>query len=356
MDKAYKEKVVSAVLKPADNHKYLKPLLVICAGVVLFMCFVFGYLASNRKRFSSLAIILMLFTVGSSFSFPVFSEGMNEVTQDGKNGEGAVREGTEDYDYELKLASESDIRPEDVEILDDDDVLEGYEDAELHGMENADGYTLDDILEGNMQYSDRTRATDRAEEEVVFDKDDWRLVLINKQHPIPEDYEFTLGTIKGGMKCDERILGDLIAMFQAAKEDGINLEVRSPYRDMSRQEMLFGKKIKLYMDRGMSYMEAYSYASRAVTVPGASEHQIGLAIDITSDTYKTLTEGFADTRAGKWLAEHSCEYGFIVRYPLGKEYITGIEYEPWHFRYVGVDAATAITQQGLCLEEFVEGL
>ena len=150
MDKAYKEKVVSAVLKPADNHKYLKPLLVICVGVILFMCFVFGYLASNRKRFSSLAIILMLFTVGSSFSFPVFSEGMSEVTQDGKNGEGAVREGTEDYDYELKLASESDIRPEDVEILDDDDVLEGYEDAELHGMENADGYTLDDILEGNM--------------------------------------------------------------------------------------------------------------------------------------------------------------------------------------------------------------
>jgi len=353
MEKTFKEKVLSAFLESAKKHKCLKPLMILCAVVILFVCSVFEYLASNGKRFASLAVILMLFTVGSSFSFPVFSEGMYEMTEEHEKD---AAKHQNDYDSQLKLASEAEIRPEDVEILDDDDVLEGYEDAELHGIEDMDGYSLDDILEENMQYSDRTQTSGTAGEEVVFDKEDWRLVLINKQHPIPEDYEFTLGTIKGSMKCDERIIGDLIAMFQAAKEDGINLEVRSPYRDLSRQEMLFGKKIKLYMDRGMSYMEAYSYASRAVTVPGASEHQIGLAIDITSDTYKTLTEGFADTQAGKWLAEHSCEYGFIVRYPLGKEYITGIEYEPWHFRYVGVDAAMAITEQGLCLEEFIEGL
>lgn len=356
MEKTFKEKVLSAFLEPAKKHKCLKPLMLLCAAVILFVCSIFEYLASNGKRFASLAVILMLFTVGSSFSFPVFSEGMNEMaeeTEENIKSAGKLQNG---YDSQLKLASEADIRPEDVEILDDDDVLEGYEDAELHGMEDAAGYSLDDILEENRQYSNRTQSSGTAGEEVVFDKEDWRLVLINKQHPIPEDYEFTLGTIKGSMKCDERIIGDLIAMFQAAKEDGVNLEVRSPYRDMSRQEMLFGKKIKLYMDKGMSYMEAYSYASRAVTVPGASEHQIGLAIDITSDTYKTLTAGFADTKAGKWLAEHSCEYGFIVRYPLGKEYITGIEYEPWHFRYVGVDAAMAITEQGLCLEEFIEGL
>ena len=110
------------------------------------------------------------------------------------------------------------------------------------------------------------------------------------------------------------------------------------------------------MKKGMSYMEAYSLASQIVMVPGASEHQLGLAIDINCDTYTSLDEGFADTEAGKWLAAHCYEYGFILRYPLGKEYITGVEYEPWHFRYVGKEAATVISEQGICLEEFIEGL
>ncbi len=355
MDKTWKEKVLSTFLKPAKKHKCLKPLMMICAAVALFPYSIFAYLASNGKRFASLIVILMFFTVSSSFSFPVFSEETNETESEEKVQE-AMLDNTAGYDSQLAIADEDSILPEDVQILDDDDVLDGYEDAELHGMEDADKYTLDEILEGNIQYSNRVHETKSAGEEVSFDKDDWRLVLINKQHPIPADYTFTLGIIKGSMKCDERIIGDLLAMFQAAKEDGINLVVCSPYRDMSRQEMLFDRKIKKYMAKGMSYMEAYSYASQAVTVPGASEHQIGLAIDIVCDTYKELEEGFADTEAGKWLAEHSCEYGFILRYPRGKEYITGIEFEPWHFRYVGVDAAMAITEQGLCLEEFVEDL
>ncbi len=143
-------------------------------------------------------------------------------------------------------------------------------------------------------------------------------------------------------------------MLQDAKEQGINLAIRSPYRDLSRQEYLFNRKIDRYMNGGMSYMDAYKAASQSVTVPGASEHQMGLALDITSDTYYTLNEAFADTKEGQWLAEHSCEYGFILRYPKGKEYITSIGFEPWHFRYVGVDAATVITQNGLTLEEFWE--
>jgi len=103
-------------------------------------------------------------------------------------------------------------------------------------------------------------------------------------------------------------------------------------------------------------MEAYTLASQIVMVPGASEHQLGLALDITSDTYIELLQGFADTEAGKWLAEHCCEYGFVLRYPLGKEDITGVEYEPWHFRYVGKEAATVMTEEGICLEEFMDRL
>ena len=103
-------------------------------------------------------------------------------------------------------------------------------------------------------------------------------------------------------------------------------------------------------------MDAYKTTAQAVTVPGASEHQIGLALDIICDSYSTLDAGFGDTEAGQWLAEHSCEYGFILRYPEGKEYITSIEYEPWHFRYVGKEAATQITKEEITLEEFVESL
>ena len=99
-------------------------------------------------------------------------------------------------------------------------------------------------------------------------------------------------------------------------------------------------------------MDAYNLASQAVTVPGSSEHQIGLAVDIITADYTSLDEGFGDTPAGKWLAENSCKYGFILRYPQGKEEITSIEYEPWHFRYVGTEAATVITENDICLEEF----
>ena len=248
------------------------------------------------------------------------------------------------------------------------EVSEIYGEQALAGNEAEEGYahgeadyevnsiSIDDILSGN---SISENNLESSEEEAELTKDDWRLVLINKQHSIPDDYTFTFGSIhtqKGGMRFDERIIPDLLKMLKAAKEDGINLEIRSPYRDMNRQVYLFNKKIKEYMQQGMSYMDAYAVSSRTVTVPGASEHQIGLALDMTCDTHIGLTKSFGETEAGKWLAEHGCEYGFIVRYPEGKEYVTGIEYEPWHLRYVGVEAATIITREGITLEEFVASL
>ena len=262
------------------------------------------------------------------------------------------------YDSQVKLAEENKITIENQD-LSEEEMSEEYEETGQHGTEDADKYTLDELLEEKSEYTELAGTKEEStvtDEEYVFDKDDWRLILVNKQHPVPEDYIVELETIKGNMKCDARIISDLIAMFQAADADGVNLAVCSPYRDLNRQEWLFERKIKSYMKKGMSYMEAYSLASQIVMVPGASEHQLGLAIDINCDTYTSLDEGFADTEAGKWLAAHCYEYGFILRYPLGKEYITGVEYEPWHFRYVGKEAATAISEQGICLEEFIEGL
>ncbi len=214
---------------------------------------------------------------------------------------------------------------------------------------------LDDILEANEAKEQTSAVTDETVEQKLT-ADDWRLLLVNKQHPVPENYTFTPGKITGNMKCDARIIDDLMAMMEAAKADGINLMVCSPYRDYNRQTVLFNRKIDYYMNKGYSYLEAYKISSITVTVPGASEHQIGLALDIVSDTYPYLEIEFGETQAGKWLNKHSCEYGFILRYPLGKEYITGIQYEPWHFRYVGKEAATAIMSQGITLEEFLEDL
>ena len=216
--------------------------------------------------------------------------------------------------------------------------------------------SLDDLIAQKEEIVTEANEVDQAVVVNTFHKDSWNLLLVNKQHPIPEDYTFTLGTIKGSMQCDERIITPLTDMFAAAKEDGINLIVCSPYRDITRQEYLFDRKMKNYLNTGYSYMDAYKTASITVTVPGASEHQVGLAVDIISDKYNALNEGFGETDAGIWLKEHSADYGFILRYPKGKEDITGIQYEPWHFRYVGKDAALIIMQQDIALEEFIDRL
>lgn len=246
---------------------------------------------------------------------------------------------------------------EDVETIEDEDLLTEEEKEDFGDVDETEMFTLDDVMETNSSLSGEklTESTEVTGEMDIhsFDRSDWKLILINKQHAIPEDYEVPLGTIKGSMKCDERIIPELTEMMQAAKGEGVNLVICSPYRDYDRQIMLFDRKIKAYMKSGMSYLEAYRITSQAVTVPGASEHQIGLALDIISDKYSSLNEGFGDTEAGKWLAAHSYEYGFIMRYPLEKEDITGIEYEPWHFRYVGKAAAQYIYNHELTLEEFV---
>jgi D-alanyl-D-alanine carboxypeptidase len=330
------------------------PLLVMS----MFIFHGLAYLRGNCKRCYVLVMTVCLFVVYSSFSFPLFISG------DGRE----TTWGVMDADSDVELAPESELKPEDMELLADEDVLEEDEIADgqslyaenLYNIDDVDKYNASEIL-ATMEGRDNLKEQSAGENgetaddgELSFSQDDWRLVLVNKQHSIPDDYSFTLGTITGSLQCDERILSDLLDMLQAAKGDEVNLTICSPYRSHERQTMLFERKITRYMNRGMSYMEAYQLASKAVTLPGNSEHEIGLSMDIVCDTYGSLDANFGNTAAGKWLAENSWRYGFILRYPEGKEYVTGIEYEPWHFRYVGVDAATVITSQGITLEEFWE--
>lgn len=183
--------------------------------------------------------------------------------------------------------------------------------------------------------------------------DMWKLILVNKQNPVPDDYKANLVSV-GNMQVDERIASDTAKMLKAAKNDGVDLVICSAYRSYDKQTDLFNRKIKKFLGSGMNYMEAYAQASYSVTVPGTSEHQLGLALDIVTPSYSSLNEGYADTDGGKWLYEHCMEYGFIMRYPKGKENITGIIFEPWHFRYVGKKYAKEISEMGITLEEYLE--
>lgn len=349
MRRTVEERVKSRLLRIGKKNQICSILIlpVYLLWVLLFRGI--NYCKNNGKRFSMLAMSMILYVVYSSFSFPLF------ITVDGAEDNFYTES---EMANSVSLAEEEELNLEDVEILDDDDVLDEFDFEETsHGLDIVDKYDADDILKSTENRVARTeKEVSENYEDYEFSADDWRLVLINKQHSIPDDYTFELGYINSSMRCDERIIDDLRAMLQAAKEEEVNLVVCSPYRDDARQEYLFNRKITLYMKQGMSFVEAHQLASQAVTVPGASEHQIGLAFDIVSNTYSSLNEGFGETEAGIWLAKNSCRFGFILRYPEGKEYITGIEYEPWHFRYVGVEAATVITQKGITLEEFWEEL
>lgn len=334
MKQTWKEIQVSKCIKFGNKYRFFKPLMILFIVFIVAIDRIRMSLLSNRKKILGVGISFLVFLVSNSFSTPAFQyQTVAYAEEDDKET------------LESQMQSES----EDIYFTDE------MEFSEEIMNEEESLYSVDEILE-NSQTNYSLDTNDTLVEGQVFSKDDWNLLLVNKQHPVPENHTFELGTIAGAMECDARILPELFAMLKDAKAEGISLSVCSPYRDISRQKILFDRKIKLHMGNGYSYMEAYKKASQIVTVPGASEHQIGLALDIISSDYTSLDEGFGKTAAGKWLQKHSKEYGFILRYPKGKEYITGIDFEPWHFRYVGKEAATIIMDNGITLEEFVESI
>ena len=209
-------------------------------------------------------------------------------------------------------------------------------------------YTADKTAENTKE----ALAQDTEEKEENL-PEDWNLILVNRTHPIPEDYEVELKNIGSGHKIDARAYDDFRAMIQAAKREGVYIYVTSSYRDLDKQTELYNKKVESYVMQGYSYESAREQAGQVVAVPGTSEHHLGLALDLVSSEYRKLDEKQENTKGFQWLEEHSWEYGFILRYPNGETDITGIIYEPWHFRYVGLEAAKEITEAGLTLEEYV---
>ena len=189
----------------------------------------------------------------------------------------------------------------------------------------------------------------------AVDKSVWNLTLVNTWNPLSRDYAFTPTELSNGCKVDQRCYPDLQAMMDACRGSGLSPVICSAYRSYEKQEELYQKKVDRLVARGYSQSDAEAEAAKEVAIPGTSEHQLGLAMDIVDLNNQNLDESQENTAVQKWLMEHSWEYGFILRYPSGKSDVTGIIYEPWHYRYVGKDAAAEIYERGVCLEEYLAG-
>ncbi len=184
-------------------------------------------------------------------------------------------------------------------------------------------------------------------------QEDWQLLLVNAWHKLPEDYHVELKTLANGLQVDARIYDDLNAMLTDCREAGLEPIVCSAYRTEDTQTRLYRNKVSRLLSAGWSRDTVEQEAARWVAPPGTSEHQTGLALDIVSADYQLLDEQQAQTPEQQWLMAHCWEYGFVLRYPTDKCAVTGIGYEPWHYRYVGKEAAREMQQKGLCLEEYL---
>ena len=174
----------------------------------------------------------------------------------------------------------------------------------------------------------------------------WNLVLVNNSHPVPENYHTDLVAVAGGEYVDERIYEPLMEMLEDAREGNLGElpMVVSGYRTQEVQQRLFDDKAAEFKKEGCSDSEALDQAKQWVSVPGYSEHQLGLAVDINGASYDVYL----------WLQENCYQYGFIFRYPGNKTVFTGVAEEVWHYRYVGTEAAREIYEKGICLEEYLE--
>ena len=188
----------------------------------------------------------------------------------------------------------------------------------------------------------------------------WQLRLVNAANPLPDDFEPETSNIAGyeHRPFDMRAADWLEKMLHDAEQDGCKLYLVSGYRSIGRQRALFQIKTEELMQQGLAAQQAEQEAARWVARPGTSEHNLGLAADIVSadwyTTHNDLTEDFEQTPAFAWLKANCAEYGFILRYPKEKEAVTGISYEPWHYRYVGQEAAKQIMLTGITLEEYLQ--
>lgn len=181
---------------------------------------------------------------------------------------------------------------------------------------------------------------------------DWRLVLVNFENTLPEDFDIELANIDKTRQFDARAIAELNQLLLDAKKAKVgDLWVQSAYRSVERQEELFSKKVNEYIKLGKTREEAEELTRQYINESNTSEHNLGLAVD-----FNYINNEFEKSQAFAWLNENASQYGFILRYRQDKEEITKVAYEPWHWRYVGVEHAQKINELDMCLEEYIDFL
>ena len=184
-------------------------------------------------------------------------------------------------------------------------------------------------------------------------RDEWYMVLANRSSVLPGDFTVAETATVGEAVVDARIAEALRQMVNDAAATGVKLKPTNGYRSIARQQELWDARVKTLMEGGLSQADAETKAIDYTSAPGTSDHNTGLGLDIVSEDHPAKDAGFAETAAAQWLAEHAADYGFILRYPSDKTEATGMDYEPWHYRYVGSEQAHKIKESGLCLEEYL---
>lgn len=223
----------------------------------------------------------------------------------------------------------------------------------INGQENEEENMTDPTSDKTIPvYTPEEDGTVDVSGKVTLPK--WSTILINTSNILPSNFKVNLTEIERGYMIDERIHGQLNKMLQDARNQGLDPIICSAYRTMEKQTTLYNNQVKKYIAQGYSKEEAQEKTSHWIAIPGTSEHHTGLAVDIVAKSYQLLDEEQENTPEQKWLMTNCYKYGFILRYPTEKTEKTKIGYEPWHYRYVGVELATEITKKGICLEEYIE--
>lgn len=227
----------------------------------------------------------------------------------------------------------------------------------LSAGETADIIAYEDewskvLYDGITGYVSRDYLINRHTPDVDVPMGDWAAVFVNSTHLLPDGFEVKLSDFEGG-QVDARILDICEAMFADAKADGIDFKLVDAYRSYETQNAQYQKKVNSYIAKGYNREDAEVKAATITARPNTSEHQTGLALDIVTPSYSKRDKGFANTDVFKWLNANAQDYGFTLRYKQDKQEFTKVIYEPWHWRFVGVEAAKAMKQSGECLEEYM---
>lgn len=190
------------------------------------------------------------------------------------------------------------------------------------------------------------------EAKAIYEKNKTLLILVNKDNALPEDYSFEQHTLNSGFVIDEQMYIDFYRFTKACNDADLHYNIISAYRDREAQQGIIDRNIQELMDKGLSEEEARTKTYETVQMVGCSEHETGLCLDLSDEEHFSLTEDLETNPTVKWFTDNCYHYGFILRYPKDKADVTGIAYEPWHFRYVGEEAAAFMHEHNLTLEEF----